>query len=198
MPADVQITNDDATGTFVLSGNPAIGIPVGGFAPQSAGVADNNGVIILPSPVTVSTLTTYMGTITTMLTDHQAVGQMFWVRLDYWDICNPYNSSNPLSPAPVSIQNSVQIINQDCVVTGLPQEYVGLNPFPNPSSGTFYVSGELSTLDIFDITGRRVTFTLEAVDKYIKIQIVNPSPGILVLKGFLSGNYITRKVVMLP
>lgn len=95
------ITNNDATGTLIA----------GAFTPTSVGAADFNGVITLPTPVTAATATAYMGQIFTTLTNRQAVGQRFYIRLDYWDICNPYNPGNPNSPAPVSIQNFVQIID---------------------------------------------------------------------------------------
>jgi hypothetical protein len=96
-----QVTNNDATGTLVS----------GAFIPTGVGPADFNGVIALASPVTVSTALTYMGQITTSLTNNQAVGQRFYVRLDYWDICNQYNAGDPTNPAPVSIENFVQIID---------------------------------------------------------------------------------------
>lgn len=94
------VTNNNATGTLVA----------GAFTPTSVGVADFNGVIQVASPVTAATALAYMGQITTTLTNNQAVGQRFYVRMDYWDICNPYNPGNPASPAPVSIENYVEIV----------------------------------------------------------------------------------------
>lgn len=95
------VTNNNATGTLIA----------GAFIPTAVGAADFNGVITLPTPVTAATALTYMGQIRTTLTNNQAVGQRFYVRLDYWDICNPYNAITPNSPAPVSIENFVQIID---------------------------------------------------------------------------------------
>lgn len=96
-----QVTNNNATGTLIS----------GAFTPTSVGVADFNGVIPVSAPVTAATALTYMGTITTTLTNNQAVGQRFYVRLDYWDVCNPYNPGNPANPAPVSIENFVVIVD---------------------------------------------------------------------------------------
>lgn len=95
-----QVTNNDATGTRVA----------GAYTPTSVGVADFNGVIPVASPVTAATALAYMGQITTTLTNNQAVGQRFYVRIDYWDVCNPYNAITPNSPAPVSIENYVEIV----------------------------------------------------------------------------------------
>jgi gliding motility-associated-like protein len=106
-----QITNNDATGTLIFPS---------GFSPTGAGgigIPDFNGVIQLATPVTVATATAYMGQITTLLTNNQAVGQLFYVRMDYWDVCNAYNPATPTSPAPVSIQNFVQIVTKPVALT---------------------------------------------------------------------------------
>ncbi|MCO5273283.1 MAG: hypothetical protein M9954_16600, partial [Cyclobacteriaceae bacterium] len=102
-----QVTNNNATGTLVS----------GAFTPTSVGMADFNGVIPVPAPVTAATALTYMGQITTTLTNNQAVGQRFYVRMDYWDICNPYNPGNPANPAPVSIENYVEIVDAPPIPT---------------------------------------------------------------------------------
>ncbi|MGE4017704.1 MAG: PKD-like domain-containing protein, partial [Cyclobacteriaceae bacterium] len=52
-----------------------------------------------------------MQTITTTLTNNQAVSQRFYVRLEYWNVCNPYNAGDLTNPAPVSITNFVEIID---------------------------------------------------------------------------------------
>jgi len=57
----VMTSNIAGGGALLNPGNPAIGIPVGGFAPISVGSADFNGVITLTAPVTVATALTYMG-----------------------------------------------------------------------------------------------------------------------------------------
>jgi gliding motility-associated-like protein len=96
----VQVTN---TTTGVIS-------PAGGYYPKSVGAADANGVITVSSPVTAATATTYMGTIFTNTPANQVLGQRFYVRIDYWDVCNPYNSLTPTNPAPVSFETYIEII----------------------------------------------------------------------------------------
>jgi gliding motility-associated-like protein len=101
--ATVQITNNNGTGTLIAPG---------GYYP-TAGSADPNGVITIPPSVTAPTGTSYMGTIFTSLFNNQVVNQKLWVRMDYWDVCNPYNSLTPNSPAPVSISVPITIIQNN-------------------------------------------------------------------------------------
>ncbi|MFN7652299.1 MAG: PKD-like domain-containing protein [Cyclobacteriaceae bacterium] len=82
---------------YVLTGAGGVGVP------------DFNGVIELATPVLTSTLTTFMQQITTVDPSNQAVGQRFYVRLDYWDVCNPYNPVTPDANRE-SVQNYVEII----------------------------------------------------------------------------------------
>ncbi|MBS1979238.1 MAG: gliding motility-associated C-terminal domain-containing protein [Bacteroidetes bacterium] len=137
-----QVTNNDATGSFIFPGGSPASLGGPGWAPTGAGgigVPDFNGVIQLATPVTAATATTYMGQITTTLTNNQAVGQRFYVRLDYWDVCNPYNSLSPTNPAPVSISNYVEIVTRPGPLTtsGLSICYTN----PNSTAYNFSVGG---------------------------------------------------------
>ncbi len=100
------VTNNNATGTLIFPS---------GFTPVGAGgvgIPDFNGAINVPAPVTVATALQFMGRITTTQTNNQAVGQRFFVRMDYWDVCNPYNPATPNNPAPVSITVYDEIIDR--------------------------------------------------------------------------------------
>jgi gliding motility-associated-like protein len=102
----VQITNNDAPGSLIF--------PTG-YYPTGAGgnnAPDGFGVIQIPSPVTAATGTTFMATITTSDPSNQVVNQKFWIRLEYWDVCNPY-SGDPTSPAPVTSTAAVTIISNN-------------------------------------------------------------------------------------
>ena len=101
----VPVTNNDANGTLIV---PTGYFPVGA---GGIGVPDFNGVIQLATPVTAATATAFMQNITTTDPMLQLVDQRFYVRLEYWDICNPYNAGDPTNPAPVTIENFVQIID---------------------------------------------------------------------------------------
>ncbi|HLZ16801.1 MAG TPA: hypothetical protein VKQ08_07165, partial [Cyclobacteriaceae bacterium] len=121
--ATVRITNNDGTGTLT---NPS------GYYPTNVGSADNNGVINVTQPVIVPTGTSFMGTIFTTQTGNQVVNQKLWVRIDYWDVCNPYNPASPSSPAPVSISAAITIIANNGAPTVAPLIFCG-----NQASGTY-------------------------------------------------------------
>lgn len=108
--ATVRITNNDATGSFANAS----------YFPSSVGSADGNGVINVPFPVLTPTGSSFMGTIFTTQTNNQVVNQQFWVRMDYWDVCNPYNPATPNSPAPVSISVPITIITKPPIPTATP------------------------------------------------------------------------------
>ncbi|MGE0590746.1 MAG: hypothetical protein AB7O48_19345, partial [Cyclobacteriaceae bacterium] len=101
----VPVTNNNANGTRIF--------PTGYFPTGAGGVGvpDFNGVIQLATPVTASTATAFMQTISTTDPTLQQVDQRFYVQLQYWNVCNPYNAGNPASPGPVTIENFVQIID---------------------------------------------------------------------------------------
>lgn len=110
----VQVTSDVAGGGVLIApynANPILGGSPGYVVTGAGGIGvpDFNGVIELATPVLTSTLTTYMQQITTLSAANQAVGQRFYVRLDYWDVCNPYNAGSP-DVNRVSIENYDEII----------------------------------------------------------------------------------------
>jgi gliding motility-associated-like protein len=96
--ATVPLTNS-VTGALLFPG---------GYFPTSVGPADANGVINLGAIVTAPSATTYMGTITTVSATNQVVDQKFFVRLEYWDVCNPYDGVSTANAE--SIESFVVII----------------------------------------------------------------------------------------
>ncbi|MBN8650146.1 MAG: gliding motility-associated C-terminal domain-containing protein [Cytophagales bacterium] len=130
-----QVTTNNAAGTHLFPANPILaGGP--GFAPTGiggVGTPDFNGVIQLATPVTAATALTHMLQITTTSPANHVLNDQFFVRLEYWDICNPYNPGNPNSPAPVTIENFVQIIGSPNPPTVAPP-----GPFcENDANGSF-------------------------------------------------------------
>ncbi|MBS1490739.1 MAG: gliding motility-associated C-terminal domain-containing protein [Bacteroidetes bacterium] len=101
--ATVQLTNT-VTGALL---NPS------GYFPVNVGAADANGVITVPGGATIAnTGTQYMGTLFTTNPSKQVIGQRFYIKLMYWDICNPYDGTDDLG--------NVFIENYDIIVTAPP------------------------------------------------------------------------------
>ncbi len=108
----------------------------GGYYPTGTGgvgVPDANGVIELPLPVTASTFTTYMQLITTNSTTFHEVGERFYVRLDYWNICNPYNPASPDANR-VSVENYIEIIAKPPSPVAVNKEYCFSQSFASGGS----------------------------------------------------------------
>jgi len=132
-PALLNITNNDATGTLI---NPAGQFFTG---PGGLGQPDANGVIELPasgSTVTQSTLTQYIGQILTTQTNNQQVGQRLYVRIEYWNTCNPYNG--------VSTANAVNAFDYI--------EIIAKPPALVPTNTTVCFNSSLTGLN-FNVTG---------------------------------------------
>ncbi len=53
-------------------------------------------------------------------------------------------------------------------------------------------------MEVFDLTGRRIMVTQSMVDDRIKMEMANPPPGIYIVKAFISGKLVTRKVMVHP
>jgi gliding motility-associated-like protein len=102
----VQVTQNNASGTLLY---PTGYYPTGGGGNNQP---DGFGVIQIPSPVTAATGTTFMATITTTDPSKQVLNQKFWVRIEYWDVCNPY-SGDPTNPAPVTSSAAITIISNN-------------------------------------------------------------------------------------
>ncbi len=122
--------------------------PASGYFPTGAGgtpgIPDANGVIELATPISAASLTTYMQTITTSSVTNHAVGQRFYVRLDYWNTCNQYDGS-PLSLANArSISNYDEIIGKPVALTTNGQSICYTTP--NSTAFNFTVTSSLGGL----------------------------------------------------
>ena len=147
--ATTQITNNDATGSRILAA---------GYYPVGAGgigFPDFNGVIQLPTPVNAATALAYMAQIFTVdpVTNHQ-VSQRFYVRLEYWDICNVYNSASP-DANKVTVSNYVEIITKPVTPVATNKEYCFTETFA--SGGTCGAP----TGEFFEVTAASVTGSTE-------------------------------------
>lgn len=105
-----QVTNT-TTGAILPAYNPnpllAGGPTTIGYVPTGAGgvgVPDANGVIQLPPNSTAPSLQSLL--ITTLDPSNQLVGQRFYVTIQYWDVCNPYDPFDLLNPLKQPVQNN--------------------------------------------------------------------------------------------
>lgn len=170
----IPITNNDATGTLIYPG---------GYFPTNLGPSDGNGVIILPASVTVATALTYAAQITTLDPTKQVVGQRFYIRMEYWDVCNPYD---PLSPATLanaeSIENYVEIITKPTTPVANNKEFCAGTTL-NPATATCAASTAANQLISFELTAASVTGST-AINWYFG----NPASGGVLLTNSYGTN----------
>lgn len=84
------------------------------------------------------------------------------------------------------------------LVTGLPEAGQVIHAFPNPNPGVFYLSGEPDYLEIYDLTGKSVSFSKEITDHRTRIEMSNAYPGIYLLKTYDKRRFTTQKILVRP
>jgi hypothetical protein len=83
--------------------------------------------------------------------------------------------------------------------SGLEEHFLSVSIYPNPSRGSFSISGSgLQHLDVSDIFGRKVPFDLEYFQDHIWVQLVDPLQGFYLLRGKADGRVFNGKVLIGP
>lgn len=82
------------------------------------------------------------------------------------------------------------------IITGVEETLSGIDIYPNPSAGEFYVKGEFDKLHITTVTGLAVPFTLNGNDADHRINLENPSSGLYIIRIQKGERIHTEKVVV--
>jgi len=81
------------------------------------------------------------------------------------------------------------------VITGLPtSETNRVQFYPNPSNGNFIVTGEVNAIQVYDITGRAIDFTVEKTQEEQRVQLLHASPGLYILRLFNSSGVSSHRI----
>jgi gliding motility-associated-like protein len=124
------------------------------------GTPDAFGVIQLNLPATATTSGLVSSLITTLSTANHAVGQRFYVTLQYWNLCNPYPSANPVEisldwaeiitkPAPLtaaglSVCYTSPSAGSNFTVGGVTGGATSINWYKNSNTGVVPIQSSLS------------------------------------------------------
>ncbi len=84
------------------------------------------------------------------------------------------------------------------VVTGLPPDTPPLQAFPNPSNGSFYLTGSPGYIEVIDLAGKPVDISREAQDDRTYIRINAARPGLYILKAMVGTSMATQKILVRP
>ncbi|GCC50208.1 hypothetical protein SanaruYs_04230 [Chryseotalea sanaruensis] len=142
-----NIPNIHVDGVEVTDANGNLLFP-GGYIPSAypfAGVPDAFGVVEIPA--TVDLPRGILNLITTTSPTGQAVGQRFWVRLDYWNGCNAYDGIGDALNLRRSVENEIEIIGKPVALTttGLSTCYDATNNLTGINFTTTSTLGGLRT-----------------------------------------------------
>jgi hypothetical protein len=83
----------------------------GGYVPPTYpfGVPDGFGVVLVPAAV--NNARGILNLVTTSSPVGQVLGQKFWVRIDYWNQCNPYDGFGDIGNVRESVESEIEIVD---------------------------------------------------------------------------------------
>lgn len=85
----------------------------------------------------------------------------------------------------------------ESVITGLPSREVNTVQFyPNPSNGSFIVTGEVHDIKINDITGRSIDVSVEKTPEGQRVQLFNARPGLYIMRLFHSSGVSSHRIMV--
>ena len=72
--------------------------------------------------------------------------------------------------------------NSDNIITGIPEEELQSQIFPNPNDGDFFVPREFKIIQISNLAGQAVTYSVEEHGENQKVNLSNASAGLYILR----------------
>ncbi len=70
------------------------------------------------------------------------------------------------------------------------------NIYPNPSSGSIFIEGEIESLQVFDNWGQQGAFSIKKTDDGIQVDLSKNKKGIYLLKFFKEGTLFTKRIIL--
>ena len=80
--------------------------------------------------------------------------------------------------------------------TGLPEEDVRSQIYPNPNEGTFFVPASCKVLDVISVSGRRIGFSTEDHGDNQLVHLATASAGMYIVRLSSSGSVFSAKIVI--
>lgn len=82
------------------------------------------------------------------------------------------------------------------VVTALPEEEAPFSMYPNPSAGIFFLPSHTQHVEVCDVTSKKIHITQDDEQERKKITIINPMPGIYIVRWTDKVGMHTRKLLV--
>jgi hypothetical protein len=82
------------------------------------------------------------------------------------------------------------------IVTGLPEEELQSQIFPNPNDGKFFIPNSFEILDVISVTGQRIGFITTAHGERQMVQLATTSAGMYIIKLRSGDTMFSSKIVV--
>ena len=82
------------------------------------------------------------------------------------------------------------------IISGIEEEKLQSQIFPNPSDGNFFVPRNFEILMISNITGKSIPFTTQDQGENQKVTLTHTSPGLYILRLQKDGKLFSAKIVI--
>jgi hypothetical protein len=82
------------------------------------------------------------------------------------------------------------------IVTGIPDENLQSQIFPNPNEGEFFVPTNFHVIDIVSVTGQQISFSTHDQGEMQRIHLGPASPGLYILRLQTSSKVFSSKIVV--
>ena len=70
-------------------------------------------------------------------------------------------------------------------------------PFPNPTTGTFFLPKNASSIYVYDLTGREISHEINADYEHTNVTLTNPASGLYIVRYF-NQTWHAEKIIVKP
>lgn len=82
------------------------------------------------------------------------------------------------------------------IVTGIPEEELQSQIFPNPNDGEFFVPGSFRILNVISVAGRQIAFSTQDHGENQMVRLATTSPGMYIVRLNGGGKVFSSKIVI--
>lgn len=82
------------------------------------------------------------------------------------------------------------------IITGIAEEKLQSQIFPNPNEGAFFIPSAYELIDVTTVTGRSIPFSLQDQGENRRVQLANTSPGMYILRLRNEQQIFSSKIVV--
>jgi hypothetical protein len=81
-------------------------------------------------------------------------------------------------------------------VTGIPEEVLTIATYPNPNNGEFFVDRKIEVLQIINVAGQPIRYSIETVGEQQRVNLQQTTPGLYILKIKKGNSVAAHKIIV--